>query len=459
MSQDPESASEPETVPEATDAGTRPSEDDGSPTGNRGAIGRREFLRRGGTGAGSLALAGSLPGLLSSCASAPAAGTGGGSPDVVVVGAGAFGGWTALNLVEMGARVTLVDLYGPGNSRATSGDETRGVRTGYPGRDLWTRWASLAIERWRAFDEEWSPVLGGNVFFNTGDVALREDWSGFLQDTAETWDRNGVEYERMEPDEVAYRWPNINVEGFGAALYEPDAGIARARAACQWVAEVFQRRGGEVRIARAMPGGSVGDRLSELALEPGGALAADRFVFALGPWFPKTFPSFMADRLRVSTLGHVYYWGTPPGDTRFQVPNMPSYNFPGVTGWPAIPPDFRGFRIRTGGHTAEDPDTSVRWIPEEYLEQPLDILRERFPALADQPLVETRSCHYESSVTREWIIDRHPDYRNVWIAGGGSAEGFKFGPMLGELIAGRVLERGTHPELDDQFRIRAEDTA
>lgn len=423
-------------------------------------MGRREFLRRGGIGAGGLAVAGSLGGALAGCASG---GLGGGfrgrGPEVVVVGAGAFGAWTALNLVEMGARVTMVDMYGPGNSRSTSGDETRGIRTGYPGRDLWTSWASQAIRRWEAFDEEWAPVLGGKVFFNTGDIALREAWPGFLQDTAETWDRNGVEYDVLPMDEVRYRWPQINVEGFEYALFEPAAGVARARAACQRVAEIFRRKGGEIRIARAEPGASAGGRLTDLALDSGERIGADLFVFALGPWFPKAFPEFMADRLRVTTMGHVLYVGTPPGDHRFVFPNMPSYNVPGTTGWPSLPPDYRGFRIRAGGSQADDPDTSVRWIPEASLEQPRRILAERFPDLADQPLVETRACHYESSVTREWIIDRHPDFENAWIAGGGSAEGFKFGPMLGELIAGRVLDRGLHPELEDQFRIRPEDIA
>jgi sarcosine oxidase len=67
--------------------------------------------------------------------------------------------------------------------------------------------------------------------------------------------------------------------------------------------------------------------------------------------------------------------------------------------------------------------------------------------------VETRACHYESSSTRDWIIDRHPEWENVWLAGGGSAEGFKFGPVIGDLIAGRVLEDGSHPELMDHFRL------
>lgn len=75
------------------------------------------------------------------------------SPDVAVVGAGTFGMWTALHLQRLGARVTVVDTYGAGNSRQTSGGETRGVRTSYGDRPHgahWAGWARRAIERWIA---------------------------------------------------------------------------------------------------------------------------------------------------------------------------------------------------------------------------------------------------------------------------------------------------------------------
>jgi len=101
----------------------------------------------------------------------------------------------------------------------------------------------------------------------------------------------------------------------------------------------------------------------------------------------------------------------------------------------------------------EDPDTSVRWIPEEFHERPMEILLERFPVIAEQPIVETRACHYESSATRDWIIDEHPEMENVLLAGGGSAEGFKFGPMVGELIAARALGDDRFSELDEEFRL------
>src|SRR5436190_14481731 len=76
-------------------------------------------------------------------------------PRVVVIGAGAFGGWTALELRRRGARVTLIDAWGPGNARASSGGETRVIRATYGTRAIYTKMAVRAIELWRAHDERW----------------------------------------------------------------------------------------------------------------------------------------------------------------------------------------------------------------------------------------------------------------------------------------------------------------
>lgn len=402
---------------------------------------RRHFLRVAGAGAGAV-LAGA------SIAARPRRARGAAVTEIVVVGAGAFGGWTAYHLQRLGHQVVLVDLYGPGNSRSTSGDETRGIRTGYEDHELWTRWARDAIERWKAWDAEWDT----RMFETTGDLCMRPGWDGFLSSTAATWDRVGVRYERVTPDEARYRFPQIDVDGFGAGVYEPDAGVCRSRYACLAVADQFERLGGRIVIGRATPGEAFGDRLMDIALEPGERIAAQSYVFAVGPWFPGLMPGLLDLRI---PLGHVYYFGTPPGDARFSVPNCPSYNFPGVTGWPSLDPDGRGFRVRTGGRPADDPDTSVRWIPEEYHQAARRVLSERFPDMADAPLVETRSCHYDFISKDNFVIDRHPELSNVWILGGGSAEGFKFGPMIGPYAADRITGRSDDPALRAAFGLPA----
>ena len=381
------------------------------------------------------------------------------SPDIAVIGAGAFGGWTAYHLQKMGARVTLVDTWGPGNSRSTSGEETRGVRSSYGDRPhgvLWARWATQAMERWKAWDEEFSRTTQERVFYTTGDLIFRKDWEPFMKDTRKNWDTVGVKYEVLEPNDVRSHYPQIDLQGIAVVLYEPAAGVVRARRSCERVAESFQHHGGKMVVARALPSLANGDRLQDIALSTGETLKAEKFVFACGPWLWKLFPEFLRTRLR-TPMGNVYYYGTPIGDNRWVAPNMPSFNFPGITGWPALPNDARGFRVRVGGGTQTDPDTSQRWIDPSNFSRPRQFLIDRFPLLIDAPLLETRSCHYELSVTRNFYIDTHPEWSNVWIAGGGSAEGFKFGPVVGDYTAKRVMGIEGDPAIAKAFRIPKEE--
>ncbi len=364
--------------------------------------------------------------------------------------------WTALHLQRLGARVTVVDAYGAGNSRQTSGGETRGVRTSYGDRAHgahWAGWARRAIDHWIAWDEEGRDRSLPRLFFRTGDLILREAANRYFTETRRHWDALGTPYEVLGPDEVEHRWPWIRYDNLGVALYEPGAGVVRARRAIESVARVFEEEGGTIRIERAALGGRNRRSLGALQLDSGGTLSAGTFVLACGPWFPKVLPALMGRRIRIA-MGHVFYFAVPPGDTRFSYPHMPSYGVPGCTGWPALPPDHRGFRVRTGGRPPEDPDESDRWIAPEHHDPPRDILRRHFPDLAGAPINETRACHYESSVDSNFIIDTHPDLDNVWLAGGGSAEAFKFGPVLGDYIARRVLDDGHEPDLAAGFRLK-----
>jgi len=447
------------------------------------AVDRRDFLRTAGIGAGAL--------LASGCAARSNAVDVTGLQalprrsllqrdrgHVVVIGAGIWGSFTAYELLQSGARVTLVDQYGPGNSRATSGDETRGVRSSYGDRaagELWVQWARESMRRWAAWDAEWSKDVKLNLYFQTGDVIMRPAEEPFTTRTVEWWKKYNVPHEVITGDEVSKRWPAINADGMALAITEPDAGVVRARRAVHAVAGVVETLGARIVVGRARLGTGANGQLDGVILDDGEVIRGDRYVFACGPWLPKVFPEIMGQRMRLP-IGYVVYFGTPVGDTRFQYPNIPSWNVPGVTGWPTLPVDNRGFRVRGSmaaplapGATPpprndapadpaqQDPDTSVRWTSAERIEGSRRVLQARFPALANAPVLETRACHYESSINRDFVIDNHPDYSNVWITGCGNAEGFKFGPVIGAYIAQRVLGDAGDPAIAARFRIPKEE--
>jgi glycine/D-amino acid oxidase-like deaminating enzyme len=111
---------------------------------------------------------------------------------------------------------------------------------------------------------------------------------------------------------------------------------------------------------------------------------------------------------------------------------------------------WRGFKAAddTAGPPF-DPTGGERLATREGLRIVRDYVTFRFPALQDAPLLDARVCQYESTPDRHLLIDRHPEVRNVWLVGGGSGHGFKFGPALGELVADLVLRDG---QADALFR-------
>lgn len=330
---------------------------------DEGALPRRDFLKVAGAGAGALLVSGPAsaaanvpnPKATRSVRSASA------SPEIVVVGAGLWGSFTAYHLRKMGANVTLVDAYGPGNARSTSGDETRGVRSSYGDKrgvlgELWMLWARESMKRWIQFDDEWGRELRLNLFHVTGDIIYRTEWDNFQLQCKLWWDKNKIPYQILNPDDVRKAFPVVGMDDITACLYEPDAGVVRARRAAQAAAAAFEHLGGKIRIGRATPSKITSGKLEEIALDTGGTLRADTFVYCVGPWLGKTFPEIFAKKTR-TPMGYVVYFATPIGDHRFTYPNMPSFNFPGVTGWPALPVDNRGFRVR-GAERAPTPQVA-----------------------------------------------------------------------------------------------------
>lgn len=362
---------------------------------------------------------------------------------VVVVGAGAFGGWTALALRRAGLDVTLVEAWGPGHSRASSGGETRVIRAVYGGVPLYSAMAARALGLWREAERRWNR----RVLVPTGALWMCAGDDAYVRQSLEPMRAVGLAVDELSPADAARRWPQMSFRDVRTVFFEPEAGFLTARAACALVRETFVQEGGEYRQAWVRPGTGAGARLSGVTLADGGVLEADRFVFACGPWMAQVFPEAIGRRI-VATRQEVFFFGTPPGDTRYDAAALPAWVHMGerlVYGLPVH--DSRGLKVAddTAGEEV-DPTTLDRTPSREGLARARAILRERFPALADAPLAEARVCQYEASTDGHFLVDRHPELENVWLVGGGSGHGFKMGPALGEHVAELVQGRASvHP--------------
>jgi glycine/D-amino acid oxidase-like deaminating enzyme len=368
--------------------------------------------------------------------------------DVVVVGAGAFGGWTALYLREMGRSVTMVDQYGPGNARATSGGESRQIRAGYGDREIYTRWVLQAFDRWAAREAEWNRKL----LFRTGQLSLAREWTKTLTDTKTIFEKLRIDYEIVKHPELVRRFPQMTMDGIEFGMLVPGTGVLKAREGCVAVAQAFEKKGGRFLIAKARPGQRAGSTLQDIALSTGGRVSAGTFVFACGPWLPKVFPAVMSHKL-ITPRRVVFFYGTPPGDERFTYPNFPAWAVDDAYGFPSI--EGRGFKVVPTFEAAMvDPDTQEHALTADEIRGGREFVSKWFPALRDQPLVDSRVCQREDSVDEHFIVDRHPDFENVWLVGGGSGHGYKHGIMLGDYVAHRIVGDDKQPELAATFRLK-----
>ena len=196
-------------------------------------------------------------------------------------------------------------------------------------------------------------------------------------------------------------------------------------------------------------------RLTALTLRDGKRVHAGTFVFACGPWLPKLFPVQLEPRIQ-STRQEVFYFGCPPGDPRFVPPAMPAWvDFQdGFYGLPDL--EGRGFKIGLDRRGPPfDPEAGDRVATAEALQSAREFLARRVPPLKDAPVLEARVCQYANSWNGDFLIDRHPDFDNVWLVGGGSGHGFKHGPAVGEYVTALIEGRG---EAEPRFALATKGT-
>jgi glycine/D-amino acid oxidase-like deaminating enzyme len=340
--------------------------------------------------------------------------------DAVVVGAGVFGVWTALHLRRSGRTVALIDPYGAGNNRSSSGGESRILRMVYGSDEIYTRWAMRSRQLWTdLFEQMGRPEL----FQKTGVLWTPRENDPRAAVTKSVFEKHGVLLEELTPADVPRRFPQLRFREERMGMLEPESGVLLARRAVQAVATQAIREGVEysedIAFARHR---------------------ADSTVYACGPWLPSMFPELLGSRIRV-TRQEVFFFGTP--NRSFAPPHMPVWiDITDEHGAYTIPElENRGFKLAFDRHGPEfDPDNGDRVVL--GLQSARTFLAERFPELDGAPLVESRVCQYGNTSTGDFLIDRHPGLENVWLIGGGSGHGFKHGPAVGEyaraLIEGRV---------------------
>ena len=363
----------------------------------------------------------------------------------MVVGAGVFGSWTALRLRESGRSVALVEAWGPGNPRSSSGGASRVIRMGYGADEIYTRWALRSLIAWK---ELFARAQCRELFQPTGVLWTASPGHPHAEGTLSTFRKLGIRHEVLAMDDLRRRYSALRFERDAVGIFEPDCGALLANRAVGAVTREAVNAGVESLGGRiASPNEQ--RRLESIVTDRGRRIAADTFIFACGPWLPRLFPQAIGERIRV-TRQTVFYYDAPEI-------GMPVWiDFSDPRGPYVIPPmDGKGFKLALDRHGPRfNPDQRKRSVPVSDTQEARAVLAERFPALADARVLECEVCQYESTSTGDFLIDRHPGIPNVWLVGGGSGHGFKHGPAVGEYVVS-LLNGGPSEE---RFSWRAKTT-
>ena len=364
--------------------------------------------------------------------------------EVAVVGLGGMGSAAAWHLARRGHRVIGVEQFGPGHSRGSSHGASRLVRQAYyedPG------YVPLLVRAYRLWDEL-AAVTGRDTLVRTGGLMIGPaDGSVVTGATgsAEAW---GLPHEVLEPADVARRFPTIHLAPGDLAVVEPGAGFVDPEATVATHLDLAAEAGATLVFNTTVVGWD--HRGSGVTLgTSSGTIVADRLVVCAGPWSARILSGL---HHHLSVERQVQHWFEPAGDVgRFALGRHPVYLWeyqPGAEfyGFPALG-DGRGAKVAFFHHgSPADPDHLDRQVTEAEAGAIRAVLADRIPDLAGRWLSGV-ACMYTMTPDRHFVIGPvgGTDGRVV-VAAGFSGHGFKFVPVVGELLAD--LATGVSPSVD-----------
>lgn len=356
---------------------------------------------------------------------------------VIIAGAGIFGASAALALIRRGHRVRLVDPGPLPHDRAASTDISKLVRMDYGSDAFYTDLMASAFEGWRGLNK----AFGRTLYHEDGVVMLKSSElkaGSFEGDSARLIEERGFALEHLDRKQISARLPAWS-ERYTHGYVNPVGGWAESGEVVRAMLGLARAEGAEV---------IEGKKITSLADVDG----ADEVVVAAGAWTPALVPGL---REIMWPIAQPVFHFAPKNKERFSPPLfLPWAADISDTGWYGFPLNKDGI-LKIANHgpgTQVDPDGS-RAVAEGEEARFRAFLAQSLPELSDVEVVGSKLCLYADTFDGNFLIDRHPEMKNVIVASGGSGHGFKFAPVLGELIADVV--EGNENRWLERFRWRS----
>jgi monomeric sarcosine oxidase len=356
--------------------------------------------------------------------------------DIIIAGGGVMGLYTAYTLLRRGVRrVAVLERYTVGHDRAASVDTTRAVRYEYAGDEMYSRMVARAIPMWR----ELEALAGTDLYVDCGVACWGRAGDTHARQSFRTLSAMGIPIRQIGPSELVSMFPQFAVADIYYATYNPEGGFLRADECIQVLAKAVRDLGGEIVEGCEVTGLDESQGSVVVIDEAGHRHKARKVLIAPGAWGARLLPKLgLAIRLTANRqqviymagLGHEY----EPG--RFPVFLNLDHDFYG------FPLDRQGMfkaSIHSPGPVI-DPDR-VQTPDPGFDQAVLRLMRTYIPAAAQGKLSHSRMCMYEMTPDADFVIDRLPGHERVVVAAGFSGHGFKFGPIIGEMLADMLMDR------------------
>lgn len=370
--------------------------------------------------------------------------------EVIVIGVGSMGGAACRSLAARGVDVLGLETFAPGHDQGAAHGGTRIIRQSYFEHPAYVPLLRSAYDGFRRLEEE----SGRSLMQLCGGIYLGDPSSLTFAGSLAAAQEHGLDHEVLTAQQVQARFPTMRPHPEALALYEANAGYVRPEETTIANAEVAQRLGATLRFGERVRGWEVTADGGAVVTTDQGRYGADRLVIAPGAWAPEMLASL---GLPLSIERMIFHWFTPDtgavplaawDETAHPVYIEQTGDNEQIYGFPMTDGPEGGFKLgffRVGSTTTAD--TIDRVVREEENRVMLARARELFPHLG-LPVVQAKTCLYSVTPDEHFVIGAHPDQPQVSIACGFSGHGFKFVPVVGDILADLATTGTTEHPID-----------
>lgn len=369
---------------------------------------------------------------------------------IVIIGGGIVGLAAAYALLSANAgEVIVLEREHVTHERGSSYGPSRLLRFEYGGDTLYTRMVQLSLERWQRLTAE----SGEALYTQTGVLSAGSRWNGTVQASLATLRGMGLSVEELSLDECRRRFPQFVLDHAQEITYNPGGGMLFASTCLRTLKRRILALGGRVEEHRRVTRMEYENAAQpvRVVLEDGAAIEADRPVVSSGPWVHSLLKSLRLP-VRITRQCLLYYSGLSPSS--YGAGAFPAFLLDDLYGFPLHDNGSGALWLKAGSHTfGAEVDPDERFTPDDaIISDVARRLQDVLPALREATLARIDTCMYDVSPDEDFIIDTLPDDPRVTFATGLSGHGFKFGPLLGEMIASLVRQEPSPIPLD-RFRL------